>query len=49
MIFQSVGNYGIMTEGPHWQPGEERQTKLVFIGRKLNKELINSILDELRI
>lgn len=49
MIFQSVGNYGIMTEGPHWKPGEERQTKLVFIGRKLNKELINSILDELRI
>ena len=37
-ILQSVRTNCVLTDGSPWQPGEMRESKLVFIGRGLKKE-----------
>jgi G3E family GTPase len=44
-ILQSVRQYFIVEEGQEWQPDEKRFTKLVFIGKKLNREAIEEYLN----
>lgn len=43
-ILQSVRQYFMVDEGEEWQNGEKRFTKLVFIGKKLNREAIEGYL-----
>lgn len=38
VIFQSVRTNCVITDGSPWLPGEDRESKLVFIGRGIKKE-----------
>jgi len=40
MIFQAVKSAYMLEEGNFWQTNEERSNKIIFIGRKLDKESI---------
>ena len=44
-ILQSVRQYFFIEEGEAWKPGEKRFSKLVFIGKKLNREAIEHYLE----
>ncbi len=44
-ILQSVRQYFLVEEGEEWKPEEKRFTKLVFIGKKLNREAILGYLE----
>lgn len=39
-IFQSVGKRHIVTQGKDWEEGEERMTRLVFIGKSLRRDVL---------
>lgn len=45
LIFQSVRQFFMTEDGDDWKEGEQRFTKLVFIGRKLNKNMIQEFLE----
>lgn len=44
-ILQSVRQFFLVDEGDEWQPGEERRSKLVFIGKKLDRDSIQGYLE----
>ena len=44
-ILQSVRQYFFIEEGEPWEDGEQRFSKLVFIGKKLNREAIEKYLE----
>lgn len=44
-ILQSVRNFFIADPAEEWQPGEERFSKLVFIGKKLDRNAIQGYLE----
>jgi G3E family GTPase len=43
VVVQSVRNLLALSDGTPWQPGEVRQTKIVFIGRGVKRESIERI------
>ncbi len=43
MIFQSVRMLSTLEEGDSWQPGEEKRSEYVVIGRNLDKEELTKI------
>ncbi len=47
MIFQAVKCAYVIEEGNFWQSDEERISKLIFIGKNLDKQAINDGLKEL--
>ena len=49
LIFQSVRNFFLVEDGEDWQPGEQRFTKLVFIGRKLDRKAIQNYLESFKV
>ncbi len=44
-ILQSVCNFFLVDEAEDWQPGEERYSKIVFIGKKLDRDAIQGYLE----
>ncbi len=44
-ILQSVRNYFLVEEAEPWQPNEERYSKIVFIGKKLDRDAIQGYLE----
>lgn len=47
MVFQAVKSAYVIEEGNFWQNNEERISKLIFIGKNLDKQAINEGLKEL--
>lgn len=45
LVVQLVGNMLTITDGQPWQEGEERKSRLVFIGKNLHQEAIEKLLD----
>lgn len=43
-IFQSVKTRFLLVKGKDWEPGEERLSKIVFIGRELRKDILEKHL-----
>ena len=43
-IFQAVGGQYLIESGGKWQPGEQRFSKLVLIGRDINRSLVEETL-----
>ena len=44
-ILQSVRQYFFIEEGGDWKDDEQRYSKIVFIGKKLNREAIEEYLE----
>lgn len=44
-ILQSVRQFFLVDEGEDWKDGEDRYSKLVFIGKKLDREAIQGYLE----
>ena len=49
LIFQSVRNFFLVEDGREWERGEERFTKLVFIGKKLDRNAIQNYLESFKV
>ena len=49
LIFQSVRQFFLVEDGEEWKEGEQRFTKLVFIGRKLNRQGILEYLESFKV
>ncbi len=47
VIFQAVKSAYVLEEGDFWQSSEERNSKLIFIGKNLDKQAIEEGLNEL--
>ncbi|MCQ2976102.1 MAG: GTP-binding protein [Bacteroidales bacterium] len=45
LIFQSVRNFFLVEDGEEWLPNEQQFTKLVFIGKKLDRKAIQGYLE----
>ncbi len=43
VVLQSVRNLLALSDGTPWEPGEVRQSKIVFIGRGVNRESIERV------
>ncbi|ANH84028.1 hypothetical protein A8C56_17595 [Niabella ginsenosidivorans] len=46
IILQSVAHYLAITEGKDWLPGEERKSRIVFIGKGLKAAVFEKILEQ---
>lgn len=44
MILQSVGQSHVWQRGSEWEPGEKPKTRIIFIGRNINKQTIEKQL-----
>lgn len=44
-VLQSVRQYFLVEEAEDWKPGEQRYSKLVFIGKKLDRKAIQNYLE----
>ena len=40
LIIQSVKGSPVFTDGDNWQTDEKRETRIVFIGKKLRREIL---------
>jgi len=47
MVFQAVKSAYTLEEGNFWQNNEERTNKVIFIGRKLDRESIMEGIESL--
>lgn len=45
LILQSVRQFFMVDEGTPWEPGEQHYSKLVFIGKKLDRDAIQGYLE----